>query len=1533
MKTTTWSLLNSTSHLTICFILSLMIGDLVIAAEGQWLEIGNLQNFYQAHGCEPEEDFGNEQQYGLRWNALYDHQDMQAAKGFWIGVANYFDPVANTTFPYKVAHVGPRPRPDIEVNEFMPVEFEVEGRFQAPQIYVNAALATGLNNDISGVESYDSTLPADRVIFNRVHSSTGITMDRTIYGESQQNYDDFIISEYDFTNTGICNSDSSITHNATLEGVYFHWQYRNSIAGEGTVDGTQIDWRGRRGWGTPQNCRWGMNTMNDVIGEDPDNPVISSEYAEMDEMSIDEYDDFGNIMRAYYSWHGRHSAVSYDNIGSPNYQGWLADGMLGASQFAGAVVLHADSEVGNPTDDIYQPTTTQMIESNDAATTNNDQFSTSRMEDEYTRLIASGHNNLSHAESVMSEGGYADQYSTAGGYSQSWSFGPYTLQPGESIKIVIAEAVGGIKRTKNYEVGNNWYRSFALGESPTMVMPNGSITTDADEYKNAWVYTGRDSLIQTFRRAINAWDMGMAALPEPPPPPSTFEMISMSDHIILNWDNSAENYEHFAGYRVFRAESDFNRFYEKVFECGTGTDNPEIVNSWPDFSVIDTTQYLYYLVSFDDGTRNQVEPGTALESGKFWTRSSVPVALTNNPLVNADLYVDPTGNDENSGLSPSEPLQHINTAIERILASQVSSNKIYLVPGIYSPLRSGESFPIRGKAFVTIVGDPDNWAIIDADDSSGVFDISNIQGMNLENMVIKNGFPSGITSRSSEISLQNLRLESNTTFGSGGGIRCTNNSNIELENVTITDNYASLMGGGIYRDESSWVSFSTENRCNIFLNNADYAGDDIAEDGEENSFLVVDTFSVMNPSDYHAYGSGFETDILVAKQTQIDADLYVNPLGNDLNSGQSVDQAFKTIEMAIKWIQADETNHHTIHLSEGIYSPAGNGEAFPLNPRSYVSLIGAAPETTILDAEESGNVISLRGDHQLTLKNLLLTNGNSSAGGMQVGGGLYCLSSTNILMQNVDIVRNSAGSGGGIYCILASDLSLTNVNVKYNGAFLNGGGIYISESTILFDSNYRSTVYGNECGALGQDLFSFIPAGSNQNHNVVLDTFSVMYPIEEYAYPIEDFTFNILNGMIAQAEADLYVSPFGSNDNDGLSTEHPLKTIVFASELIFADQTCPHTINLMPGVFSVSSNGEAMPVRGKSFVSISGDPEGGSIIDAEGMGQAVLCENVTTSTISDVHITGGLGDTGAGIFCIESSDLTFSGLTLDGNTVVNYGGGLYAENSSLAVEGSYFSNNRGKYGAGLATLNSDINIMGSVFSGDSARFGAAIYLKESYATLDHLTVSENETPSRGAALTLWGSGQTTITNSILWGNGGESIYIRPGTDVSISYSDIEGGAEAVNGDSLHWLDGNLNLDPLFCLVAEGNFQISENSPCLEAGENGANMGALGIGCTVAIDENTQLPLAYALNQNYPNPFNPMTTITYNLPETAEISLIVYDIMGREVAFLVNRQQSPGYYRIEWNGLNSSGIQLGTGLYFCRMEAGIFSQTIKMIYLK
>jgi Secretion system C-terminal sorting domain len=96
----------------------------------------------------------------------------------------------------------------------------------------------------------------------------------------------------------------------------------------------------------------------------------------------------------------------------------------------------------------------------------------------------------------------------------------------------------------------------------------------------------------------------------------------------------------------------------------------------------------------------------------------------------------------------------------------------------------------------------------------------------------------------------------------------------------------------------------------------------------------------------------------------------------------------------------------------------------------------------------------------------------------------------------------------------------------------------------------------------------------------------------------------------------------------------------------------------------------------------------------------------------------------------------------------------------------------------------------------------------------------------------------------------------------------------------------------------------------------------------AVEQINGLPNDFSLSQNYPNPFNPTTNIEYGIPEQSYVELKVYDVLGNEVATLVNEEQSAGSYRADFSGAN-----LTSGMYIAKLQVGNYTKLIKMTLLK
>ncbi len=175
----------------------------------------------------------------------------------------------------------------------------------------------------------------------------------------------------------------------------------------------------------------------------------------------------------------------------------------------------------------------------------------------------------------------------------------------------------------------------------------------------------------------------------------------------------------------------------------------------------------------------------------------------------------------------------------------------------------------------------------------------------------------------------------------------------------------------------------------------------------------------------------------------------------------------------------------------------------------------------------------------------------------------------------------------------------------------------------------------------------------------------------------------------------------------------------------------------------------------------------------------------------------------------------------------------------------------------------------------------------------------------------------TYSSDPLSGLNNAIVYAKAGSDYK-SYS-ISNNAGLYRVDSLQSSTYILTVDRIGYAPVNRSVLISTYSK--DTVDITFNM--VGI-----VQKGKDIPKFYILGNNYPNPFNPTTKISFGLPRASNTKLIIYDILGKEVATLINEELKAGNYNIEWNAGNYS-----SGIYFYRLESGDFVQTKKMLLIK
>jgi Protein of unknown function (DUF1565) len=364
-----------------------------------------------------------------------------------------------------------------------------------------------------------------------------------------------------------------------------------------------------------------------------------------------------------------------------------------------------------------------------------------------------------------------------------------------------------------------------------------------------------------------------------------------------------------------------------------------------------------------------------------------------------------------------------------------------------------------------------NQTIIDANDQDRciyAYDIDypiEINGFTLQNgNTINNSYPydgGGIRVREAKAIIANCIIQNNFARAYGGGILCYE-AEVFLSNTTIKNNHSLNRGGGICMLLGE-VLYDSIKRCNIFLNYG-AKGMDIAKIAGPVTTVYVDTFTVINPDSHFAYSynsneipiNDILLDIVHAKVQEVNSNLYVSNLGSNQNDGTSPGSPLKTIGFALLKTKPDTNDPKTIFIEDGEYSRE-TGEKFPLNLRSYVSIVGASKDSTILDGSDFSSLMQanvlIKG---YTVKNLTLRNANTHK--MSLSGALYVYKFNTARFENLKLCNNKGLYRNAFSIAKPKNVYFSNVEVLDNigsvsmCATLPDSNSYYSADTVWFEN-------------------------------------------------------------------------------------------------------------------------------------------------------------------------------------------------------------------------------------------------------------------------------------------------------------------------------------------------------------------------------------------------------------------------------------------------------------------------------------------------
>ncbi|MBU0507738.1 right-handed parallel beta-helix repeat-containing protein, partial [bacterium] len=358
-----------------------------------------------------------------------------------------------------------------------------------------------------------------------------------------------------------------------------------------------------------------------------------------------------------------------------------------------------------------------------------------------------------------------------------------------------------------------------------------------------------------------------------------------------------------------------------------------------------------------------------------------------------------------------------------------------------------------------------------------------------------------------------------------------------------------------------------------------------------------------------------------------------------------------------------------------------------------------------------------------------------------------------------------------------------------------------------------------------------------------------------------------------------------------------------------------------------------------------------------GSGGAVCLRTGSSLTASGTHFANNQAFYG-GALLIDRSSALLVDCIFQKNTADISGGAIFGSDATLTARGTRFSSNRSVAGGAVdARASVQVNMERCRFVGNSAMLngahgsGGALLFQSGSQNINHCTFVNNSAASGGA---IHGGVALRLSNSIIVGQhqGGGVHFPTPGAIVRYScFANNTGGSftgpqtprniglltnRNANGDSCDAYC-NILLDPLFNDSTETGIELTPGSPCIDAGDplsspdpDGSlpDLGALWYAPLSVNEDHVELPAVAMLLPAYPNPFNPATTLAFDLARPGLVSLKVFDLLGREMAVLLNGSLQPGRHSLQWNAAEAPA-----GTYFAVLETAGVRTAQKLLLLK
>ncbi|HSW56538.1 MAG TPA: T9SS type A sorting domain-containing protein [Ignavibacteriaceae bacterium] len=496
-----------------------------------------------------------------------------------------------------------------------------------------------------------------------------------------------------------------------------------------------------------------------------------------------------------------------------------------------------------------------------------------------------------------------------------------------------------------------------------------------------------------------------------------------------------------------------------------------------------------------------------------------------------------------------------------------------------------------------------------------------------------------------------------------------------------------------------------------------------------------------------------------------------------------------------------------------------------------------------------------------------------------VGGGRMTLSFWNTSYVTIDGVDLTGATTLTIH-------TLQNPQYPWNEGidFLNNSDHNIIQNTIFINEDYTRAG-----GGIG--IFSLTDTQSAPDSNIVRNNLIKRSGIGIYlsAYNTGAFTIatgNIIRGNVIGSETDTLISW-------GMQIEKTYQTII-ENNFIGGIRRHSNTFELTAGINSywglnnvirnnIVRNVHSYEAAGSTGILLSGVSANAGSLNM--VYNNMVYDIQSLSSQNDSRVCGIL------MWQQNSPKIYYNSVYLTGTGANHFG------SAALRIEGT--------------TTNADVknNIMINVRD-DSPYCASAIFNYQTTNYTSDYNVLFYDDTNQNNCLARVGS-----------------IDYKTLTDYQVTLRDLHSYVEMP-----HFVEPYLEIDPTIPTYLE-----SRGTPIagIETDYKGDTRNAMtpDIGADefdgiVGVEDEKTLLTEYALEQNYPNPFNPSTTFRYSIPQTSKVVIKVYDILGNEIALLMDEEKTVGTYELNWNAAS-----LPSGVYFYQLKSGSFLETKKMLLLK